>query len=64
MNTLRHAVDVQWLLVLGGILGFVGVSQLLLTDPLLRYGSALLGFSLWMAWFVLAAVRWLSSSNV
>lgn len=43
--------------ILGAILGFMIGGQVLVTDPVLRYGSALLAFSLWMAWFVLTAVR-------
>jgi len=60
---LPFELDGRWLLVLAAIVGFAVAGQLLLADPLLRYGTALVGFSLWMAWFVLAAVRWFNAAN-
>lgn len=59
MNPAREAVDGPAFAVLGAIVLFVVVGQLYVADPVLRYASGLLGFSCWMAWFVLAAVRWL-----
>lgn len=58
---LPFALDGPALLVLAAIVGFVVVAQVLLATPVLRYAAALLGFSLWMAWFVLAAVRWFNA---
>lgn len=60
MGSVRQTVDPAAVAVLGGIVLFVLASQLFLAEPVLRYAAALLGFSLWMAWFVLAAVRWLT----
>lgn len=58
---LPFALDGPALLVLAAIVGFVVVAQVMLVTPVLRYAAALLGFSLWMAWFVLAAVRWFNA---
>jgi hypothetical protein len=60
---LPFELDGPALLVLAAIVTFVAAGQLLLADPILRYGIGLLGFSLWMAWFVLAAVRWFNAAN-
>lgn len=58
---LPFALDGPALLVLAAIVGFVLVSQVLIATPVMRYAAALFGFSLWMAWFVLAAVRWFNA---
>ncbi|MFB6172581.1 MAG: hypothetical protein ABEJ23_08600 [Haloarculaceae archaeon] len=63
MPDLPFALDGTALLVLGTIVGFVLVAQVLLSTPVLRYAAALLGFALWMAWFVLATVRWFDAAR-
>jgi uncharacterized protein (DUF983 family) len=60
---LPFELDGPALLVLVAIVAFVVAGQLLLADPILRYSVGLLGFSLWMVWFVLAAVRWFNAVN-
>lgn len=60
MNPGGTAVDGSTMSVLGAIVVFVVAGQLFVADPMLRYASGLLGFSFWMAWFVLVAVRWLT----
>jgi len=59
----RRPLDERALVTLGAILGFIVAAHVLVADPVLRYAAYLLGFSLWMAWFVLAAVRWYSLAD-
>ncbi|WP_049898611.1 hypothetical protein [Halococcus agarilyticus] len=35
----------------------------LVSDPVVRYGAWLVVFTIWMLWFVLAAVQWLSMAD-
>lgn len=58
MSAPPFALDTPAMLVLAAIVGFVIVGQHAAVDPMVRYATALLGFSLWMAWFVRATVRW------
>lgn len=58
-----RAVDGRALLVLAGIAALALAGRLLVAEPVLQYATGLLAFALWMAWFVLAAVRWLSTPD-
>jgi hypothetical protein len=48
-------------------LAVVGVilagTYVFVSDPLIRYGAWLVVFTIWMAWFVLSAVEWISNAD-
>ena len=41
----------------------LGVVYLLVPHPVAQYGAWLVVFTVWMAWFVLAGVGWLSRAD-
>lgn len=60
MTPVRAAIDGPAVAALAAIVVFVLAGQVAVADPVLSYAIALFGFSCWMAWFVLSAVRWLT----
>lgn len=41
----------------------LAITYVFVPDPLVRYGVWLVVFTVWMVWFVLAAVEWISKAD-
>ncbi|PSP55252.1 hypothetical protein BRC82_06735 [Halobacteriales archaeon QS_1_67_19] len=45
------------------VIGLLGVAYVVVPHPLVQYGTWLLVFAIWMAWFVAAAREWISNAD-
>ncbi|MFD1587778.1 hypothetical protein ACFR9U_12350 [Halorientalis brevis] len=57
------AVNRRNLSALGVVSGLLAVVYLLVPHPVAQYGAWLVVFVVWMAWFVLAGIDWLSQAD-
>jgi len=48
---------------LAGVTALLVVAYVLVPHPIVQYGAWLVAFTVWMAWFVLTFVEWLSNAD-
>ncbi|WP_247006365.1 hypothetical protein [Halorientalis litorea] len=58
-------VPVAWrdLVATAAVTGVLVGAYLVVPHPVVQYGAWLVVFAVWMAWFVLAGVEWLSNPD-